>query len=217
MAGLNDYQPSLRTIHPKDLLSVLNPWVKCNIDHSNQRQTVNIPAQIIAATEVLWHNLLNEWHPWFYEDRWMITETSVELWVGDRFLWAPLGCSLYLTACCYWRQHPWAPELDTVVFSVMGFFSTISAPRHATSSIGMIRLLLNSWLPAPRMALLMQFALEPGFLADACQRESVSNGQEFAELVLSETVLLLGLVLAHYKQQASLFTQISASMSAESR
>lgn len=131
------------------------------------------------------------------------------------YLWAPLGCSFYLTACCYWRQHPWAAEVDTVVLSIIGFLSTINAPRHATNSISMIRLLLNSWLPAPKMALLMQFALEPGFLADSCHRESVTSRQEFVDLFLSEVVMLGGLVLAHYKQQGSLYHQIAASIRAE--
>ena len=131
------------------------------------------------------------------------------------YLWAPLACSFYLTTCCYTRQHRFAAERDTVVLSIMGFLSTINSPRHATHITSMIRLLLNSWLPSPKMALLMQFALEPGFFADSCFRESVSTGQEFMELFLSEIVLLLGLVVAHYKQQGSLYTQISASMRAE--
>lgn len=187
-----------------------------NDDGSSPTTKVNVKAGMRLASEETFRKIVPAWQ--WVNDLVVVLYFCWSLASGlpiPMFLWAPLGCSFYLTACCYWRQHPWAAEVDTVVLSIMGFLSTINAPRHATNSISMIRLLLNSWLPAPQMALLMQFALEPGFLADSCHRESVTSRQEFVELLLSEVVLLGGLVLAHYKQQGSLYHQIAASIRAE--
>lgn len=52
----------------------------------------------------------------------------------------------------------------------------------------------------------MQVLLSPGFLWDAWRRESgvgrPLSGSDFVELLLSEVMLLAGLALARYKQQA---------------
>ena len=51
-------------------------------------------------------------------------------------------------------------------------------------------------------ALVMQLCLEPGFLAEALRREDIADLPSAVELLLSEIMLLGGLALAHYKQQA---------------
>eukprot|EP00913_Durusdinium_trenchii_P024873 g23347.t1 len=83
----------------------------------------------------------------------------------------------------------------------------------------MIRLLMNSWLPSPKVAWWMQVLLSPGFLWDAWRRESgvgrPLSGSDFVELLLSEVMLLAGLALARYKQQVCLFHQIDASIRLE--
>lgn len=48
----------------------------------------------------------------------------------------------------------------------------------------------------------MQLCLEPGFLAEALRREDINDLPSAVELLLSEIMLLGGLALAHYKQQA---------------